>query len=285
MSADNREGALPSNGALGAGTGTPAEPSVEPGGAGDPLGESVITSHGEREARAYVAPIEVPKRQRLKTMDMAKVRISADMKVEIADTRHMPTTKMELPPGGLRPPPPPQAEVSGPASSPWTASAGIDRSMLPSASLGPAMPPPGSRSAAQQSSQDDEEGGRGLGIWIGVVLIAALLGGGAAYLLRGKVAGSNTSGVSSSAPIAVTVPTTPGKVPLPPVTAEPASSEPATTAEPEPTEDTTAAPSTSAAPAQPGVKPVTTAPRRPPTTKPTATATPTTTGSAPKRLF
>ncbi|HVK71271.1 MAG TPA: hypothetical protein VM694_42745, partial [Polyangium sp.] len=100
MSADNREGAGPSSGAPAADTGTPAAPSAAPAGEG----ENVIATHGEREARAYVAPIEVPKRrQRLKTMDMAKVRISADMKVEVMDARHMPTTKMELPPGGLRP--------------------------------------------------------------------------------------------------------------------------------------------------------------------------------------
>ncbi|MRG97333.1 hypothetical protein [Polyangium spumosum] len=280
MSADNREGAGPSNGAP-AETGTPAAPSAE--------GENVITSHGEREARAYVAPIEVPKRrQRLKTMDMAKVRISADMKVEIADPRHMPTTKMELPPGGLRPPPPPQAEIADPTSSPWTTSGGIDRSMLPSASLGPATPAPGTRPAATQSSQDEDEGGRSIGIWIGVVLVAALLGGGAAYLLRGKVSSNGQgAGVSSSAPIAVTVPTTPGAIPLPPVTtaqpSEPTPEEP-TPEEPAPEEATTATPPTQA---QPGIKPVTTA-RKPPTTKtttPTPTAAPTPTTSSRPRLF
>lgn len=289
MSADNREGAQPPSGAPAADAGTPAAPSAAPAAEG----ENVITSHGEREARAYVAPIEVPKRrQRLKTMDMAKVRISADMKVEVMDARHMPTTKMELPPGGLRPPPPPpQAEIADPTSSPWTASGGIDRSMLPSASLGPAAPAPGSRPAAPQASQDEDEGGRSIGIWIGVVVIAALLGGGAAYLLRGKVSsGSNDAGVSSSAPIAVTVPATPGKIPMPPVTAEPSEptpAEPSATAEPAPVEEPAAEPATTA-PANPGVKPVATSPRKTTTTTktaPTTTAAPTTTTSAPRRLF
>ncbi|HMY19243.1 MAG TPA: hypothetical protein PKA58_23125, partial [Polyangium sp.] len=78
----------------------------------------VVTSHGEREKRAYVAPVEVPRRhQRLATIDMSKVRIAPDMKVQQVDPRHMPTTKMDIPPGGIRPlPPPANAEVGDPQS-------------------------------------------------------------------------------------------------------------------------------------------------------------------------
>jgi hypothetical protein len=276
VSADNREGAPPPSAAD---AGTPAAPDA------DDHASGVITSHGEREKRGYVAPIEVPKRhQRMKTMEMDKVRIAPDMKVAVPDSRHMPTTRMEVPPGGLRPPPPPQAEIGDPTSSPWTTTGGIDRSMLPSASLGPAVPAPSARPAAKAG--DDEEGGRGLGIWIGVVIVAALLGGGAAYLLRGRVSSGGPPTVSSSAPIAITVSPTGNAVP-PATAGEPGGAEPADTEDVEDIDD----PQPGAAGTSTAVRPQTRTPRKT-TTKATATsktpaptATPTATASTPKRLF
>ncbi len=180
----------------------------------------VVTSHGEREKRAYVAPVEVPRRhQRLATIDMSKVRIAPDMKVQQVDPRHMPTTKMDIPPGGIRPlPPPANAEVGDPQSaskpaaggaSPWSHNAGIDRSMLPSAAMAPggspqatnlpSVPPPRSQASA---------GGIGIGVWIAVILVAALMGGGIAYALRSGGSSGSADPVSSSAPIAIAVPTT-----------------------------------------------------------------------------
>jgi hypothetical protein len=202
---------------------------------------------------------------------MSKVRISAEMKVEIADPRHMPTTKMEIPPGGIRPPPPPKAEGGDPAASPWSTSSGIDRSMLPSASLGPSAAPTTVRPPAPATRDDDE--GRGIGLWIGVVVIAALLGGGAAYLLRGKPITGGT--VSSSAPIAVGVP---GKTPTPvatPTSTEPSGDEPLEV-------DTDAGQGGAGATGGPKVY----VPRKTTTkTTGTGTAAPTSTGTGPKRLF
>lgn len=226
MSAENQNPSSPTGGA--------------PDGAAEPANHApesvrtgVVASHGEREKRAYVAPVEVPKRhQRTNTIDMSKVRISPDMKVQQLDPRHMPTRKMDIPPGGIRPPPPPaNAEIADPLStsqpgapvapgvsgapvapvapgaSPWSQNAGIDRSMLPSAAMAsapapaqriPSMPPP--RSQAPSSI--------GPGIWIAVILVAALLGGGVALALRSSGSSGSTDAVSSSAPISIAVPTT-----------------------------------------------------------------------------
>lgn len=210
MSAENQNPSSPAGGA--------------PDGAAEPANHApesvrtgVVASHGEREKRAYVAPVEVPKRhQRTNTIDMSKVRISPDMKVQQLDPRHMPTTKMDIPPGGIRPPPPPaNAEIADaqaasqrqPGASPWSQNAGIDRSMLPSAAMAsppapaqriPSMPPP--RSQAPSSI--------GPGIWIAVILVAALLGGGVALALRGSGSNGGTDAVSSNAPISIAAPTT-----------------------------------------------------------------------------
>jgi hypothetical protein len=295
VSAQDQGGSPPSGGPATAQPGVAQSPPSQAGAApavpgapeGGPDGAAVITSHGEAEARAYVAPIQVPKRhQRLKTMDMSKVRISDDMrKVEVLDARHMPTTRMEVPPGGLRPPPPPAAaEVGEPASSPWSQAGGIDRSLLPSASLGPASAPPGARLPAAAPVAGEDEGGRGFGIWIGVVIIAALLGGGAAFLLRNRVTPNGPSGVSSSAPIAVTVPKT-SQPPSTATTGEPTAEDPA---EPAPTDSASPPSAGDPSTAPPKTTTTTVGPRKTTTTKPTATSTapaPTTTGTGPKRLF
>lgn len=197
--------------------------------------KGVVASHGEREKRAYVAPVEVPRRmQRMATIDMSKVRISPDMKVQQLDPRHMPTTKMDIPPGGIRPPPPPAAvEVAdaqstragaaapagaaptpaapqpGGAASPWSHNAGLDRSMLPSAAIAPQPAAQAQRIPSMPpTSTTTSSGGIGPGIWIAVILVAALLGGGIALALRSGATGSNADPVSSSAPIEIAVPTT-----------------------------------------------------------------------------
>lgn len=201
--------------------------------------KGVVASHGEREKRAYVAPVEVPRRmQRMATIDMSKVRISPDMKVQQLDPRHMPTTKMDIPPGGIRPlPPPAAAEIAdaqssragaaaalaaaatatapapatpapGGAASPWSHNAGLDRSMLPSAAIAPQASAQAQRVPSMPpTSTTTSSGGIGPGIWIAVILVAALLGGGIALALRSGATGSNADPVSSSAPIEISVPT------------------------------------------------------------------------------
>jgi hypothetical protein len=208
-------------------------PSSQTDEAGETSNHGVVTSHGEREKRAYVAPVEVPKRnQRLATIDMSKVRISPDMKVQQVDPRHMPTQKMDIPPGGIRPPPPPAAmEVGDPSSqpqpqpqpqaqpaqpaqpgaaaSPWSQNAGIDRSMLPSAAMASAVPTPATKLPSMPPPGSKSQTNYGPAIWIGVVVLAALIGGGIAFALRSGVTnGGATDAVSSSAPIAITVPGT-----------------------------------------------------------------------------
>lgn len=207
MSTDDRQGRR------GQGAGTGATPA--PSSASEQQKPNVIASSGEAEARAYVAPIEVPSRRpRMKTMEMVKVRIADERGgAELLDPRKAVTAKMNVPPGGLRPPPPPaHEEVGDPNSSPWSASGGIDRSMLPSAGLGST----GATQAPKPSVPPAEGDERGLGIWLGVILVAATLGGGLAFLLRTTAKPEGPSTVSSSAPIAVTVPataTTPNVVP------------------------------------------------------------------------
>ena len=236
MSAENHN---PSSAAGGAPGGAADDSNLAP----DSARAGVVASHGEREKRAYVAPVEVPRRhQRLHTIDMSKVRISPDMKVQQLDPRHMPTTKMDIPPGGIRPlPPPAAAEVAdagspsrpggavaagavgaaGPAAapgvvaaagaSPWSQNAGIDRSMLPSAAMAPGAPAQAARIASMPPpmSKTPSSGGIGVGVWIAVIVVAALLGGGIALALRGGGSKSGTDAVSSSAPISIAVPTTP----------------------------------------------------------------------------
>jgi hypothetical protein len=178
---------------------------------------NVIASSGEAEARAYVAPVEVPtRRQRTKTMEMVKVRIADERGGgELLDPRKAVTEKMNVPPGGLRPPPPAHEEVTDPNASPWSHTGELDRSMLPSAGLGSTSVTQAPKPSVPPAEGNDE---RGLGIWLGVILVAATLGGGLAFLLRTTAKPEGTPTVSSSAPIAVTVPatTTPGGV-APPV--------------------------------------------------------------------
>jgi hypothetical protein len=149
--------------------------------------------------------------------------------------------------------------------------------MLPSAALGSTSPgTPTSR--PQAPAADEEEGGRGFGVWIAVVIVAALLGGGAAYLLRGRVTTGSGTNVSSSAPIAV-----PGNAPT--SAATPAPAEPAPEEGEEPVDgDAGAAPLGSGQTG--GLKGY--VPRKT-TTKGTGTSTgttaPTSTGTGPKRLF
>ena len=253
----------------------------------------VVASHGENEKRAYVAPIEVPKRmQRHGTFDMSKVRIAPDMKAQNLDPRHMPTRKMDIPPGGIRPvPPPASTEVAdaqvqpqpkvqpGASASPWSQSAGIDRSMLPSAGMAPAAPSQAARAPSVPPTGGPSRTNYGPAIWIAVIVLAALIGGGIAFALRSGASGGATDTVSSSAPIAITVPGA--------TVATTSTESPANTEEIEElaaTEDAGAATPSTKSP-----NPRTVLPQRPSTTtKPTATETapaPTTTSTARPRLF
>lgn len=225
MSAENQNPSSPAGG--------------EPDGAADATNHSpesvrsgVVTSHGEREKRAYVAPVEIPRRhQRMATIDMSKVRIAPDMKVQQVDPRHMPTTKMDIPPGGIRPPPPPaKAEVADPQSasnppvggaSPWSHNAGIDRSMLPSAAMAPGASPQTTNLPSVPPPLTQRSSGIGPGVWIAVILVAALLGGGIAYALRSRGSSGNADPVSSSAPIAIAVPTSGTQAPSTDTTSDP----------------------------------------------------------------
>ena len=213
MSAENHTPGKPSSG----GTDGATEPSNN---APESVRTGVVASHGEREKRAYVAPVEIPKRhQRTNTIDMSKVRISPDMKVQHLDPRNMQTVKMDIPPGGIRPPPPPAtAEVADVQSSrpqpppqgasPWSQNAGIDRSMLPSAAMAPQAPAQAARIPSMPPPRTPTTSGIGPAVWIGVVLVAALVGGGIALALRSSSSSGSADPVSSSAPIAITVPGT-----------------------------------------------------------------------------
>jgi hypothetical protein len=152
---------------------------------------------------------------------MSKVRISPDMKVEQLDPRNMRTVKMDIPPGGVRPPPPPAtAEIADVQSSrpqplaqdagasPWSQNAGIDRSMLPSAAMAPAGPAQSPRHASTPPARGQTSSGIGPGVWIGVIVVAALLGGGIALALRSNASSGSADPASSSAPISITVPST-----------------------------------------------------------------------------
>jgi hypothetical protein len=226
VSAENQNPSSPEGGGPDGAT----EPSNQ---APESVRNGVVTSHGEREKRAYVAPVEIPKRhQRQNTIDMSKVRISPDMSIQQVDPRHMPTQKMNIPPGGIRPPPPPAtAEIAdaqssrsgaaaaspvaaspaaaaqpGAGASPWSQNAGIDRSMLPSAAMAPAAPAQAARIPSMPPPRSPTSSSVGPGIWIGVVVVAALLGGGVALVLRNNNSSGGTDPVSSNAPIAITVP-------------------------------------------------------------------------------
>ena len=224
---------------------------------------------------------------------MSKVRISPDMKVQQLDPRHMPTTRMDIPPGGIRPlPPPAAAEVAdagspsrpggavappppplAPGASPWSQNAGIDRSMLPSAAMGSGTPVQATRVPSMPPPMSKAPSSIGAGVWIAVIVVAALLGGGIALALRGGGTKSGTDAVSSSAPISIAVPTSPTNTDLAsePEVVEPNSSEPtedagaATSTTKSPTtrtvpRRTAPAPKTTAAPA-PAPAPTTTRPR------------------------
>jgi len=205
------------NGPIGGAPDGAAEPSNAP----ESVRGGVVTSHGEREKHASFALVKVPRgrHQRLHTIDMSKVRISPDMKVQQLDPRHMPTTKMDIPPGGIRPPPPPaKAEIADPQSasqqqlaagaSPWSQNAGIDRSMLPSAAMAQPAPAQAQRIPSMPPTATKPPSSIGPGVWIAVILVAALLGGGVAIALRSGGSGSNAEPVSSSAPIAIPLGTT-----------------------------------------------------------------------------
>jgi hypothetical protein len=246
----------------------------------------VVASHGEREKRAYVAPVDLPKRQqRLNTVDMSKVRISPDMKVQQLDPRSMATQKMDIPPGGIRPlPPPAYAEVAdvqsqpqpgAAAASPWSQNAGIDRSMLPSAAMAPPPTSPAARLPSMPPTRSKSATNYGPAIWIAVVVLAALIGGGVAFALRNGASTGGADLVSSSAPIAFTVP---GVTPTTDTTAEPEVIE----LDESETTDDAGTPSTKTQ----GTRPVQ---RRPSTTTKTTTTTtapaPTSTTTARPRLF
>jgi hypothetical protein len=285
VSADDQQG---SDG-QGSGTGAPGA-TPAPSSASEQGKPNVIASSGEAEARAYVAPIEVPsKRPRMKTMEMVKVRITDERGgAELLDPRKAVTAKMNVPPGGPRPPPPPaHAEVADPASSPWSAGGGIDRSMLPSAALGSTGVTQTKKPSIPPADKSDD---RGIGIWLGVILVAATLGGGLAFLLRTSAKPEGGPSVSSTAPIAVTVPAT-GATPVVPPVATPAptaaATEPGGEAPPELPPDLENIPEINPPALEPGATGVRPPPRKTKaTTSSTApSATPTTSATGPKRLF
>lgn len=290
MSADDRQG----SGGQGAGTGAPGA-TPDPSSAAEHGKPNVIASSGEAEARAYVAPIEVPaRRPRMKTMEMVKVRITDERGGgELLDPRKAVTAKMNVPPGGPRPPPPPaHEEIADPNSSPWSTTGGIDRSMLPSAALGSTGVTHAPKPSVPPADKSDD---RGLGIWLGVILVAATLGGGLAFLLRTTAKPEGGPSVSSTAPIAVTVPATGATTPVPPPVATPTPVPTAEATGPQPGDVPQLPPDLENIPEinPPALEPgggtgVKTTPRTKATTKATASSTaptPPPTASGPKRLF
>jgi hypothetical protein len=214
---------------------------------------------------------------------MSKVRISPDMKVQQLDPRHMPTQKMDIPPGGIRPPPPPAtAEVvdaqqaappqPGVAASPWSQNAGIDRSMLPSAAMAPPAAVQAARIPSMPPPRSPTTSSIGPAIWIGVVVVAALLGGGIALALRNGGSSGSADPVSSSAPIAITVPGTTSTansedtVEEPDIVVEPNSPESAEDGAEEESSPKTTAPRTAPRRTAPAPKSTTPAPAPAPTT-------------------
>jgi hypothetical protein len=246
---------------------------------------NVITAAGADAAKAYVPPTPLPKgREPAQATDLVKVDIADKRALELLDPRKAVTTKMAIPPGGLRPPPAPMNEGAG-ADSPWSQSGGLDRTALPSAALGAtAVPKP-----APARAEEKKNGGGGVALWLGVILGAVLLGGGLAFAVKQASAPPKPT---TTTPIAVTVTPQPGALPLPAPAAEPTPEATAEAPQAAPTAEATAAPtgtSSAAAPeeqagAAPSGSPTgakwTAKPKTTATSAPTAAPTTTT-----KRLF
>jgi hypothetical protein len=99
----------------------PAQPPHEGGGPDAAGAAKVLDSGGASEARAYVAPVDLPKKRAIqRTVDMSKVRIAPDAAV---DPRRLPTIRkiVMTPPAPGSPwaaTPPAEAPISAPAPGP-----------------------------------------------------------------------------------------------------------------------------------------------------------------------
>ena len=150
-----------------------------------PNQSNVLVGGGEREARAYVGPTALPTVAAPKPTDGAgKVAIASSV-----DPRRMPTVRISPGHGRARPPlapgerpAPPEAMVApfGPVS---------PRPTPPPALVAPhgaphSVPP----SAAKVSSRRDPTGSPATAIWVLAVVLAALIGAGAALWIRRNMA-------------------------------------------------------------------------------------------------
>ncbi len=140
---------------------------------------NVLVGGGEREARAYVGPTALPTVAAPKSMEGAgKVAIASSV-----DPRRMQTIKMSTHPGGrARPPlapgerpPPPEGIPFGPVS---------PRPAPPPALVVPHNMPP----SVHAPSRRDPTGSSATVIWVLAVVLAALIGAGAALWIRRNMA-------------------------------------------------------------------------------------------------
>ncbi|TKD02223.1 hypothetical protein [Polyangium fumosum] len=139
---------------------------------------NVLVGGGEREARAYVGPTALPAAHVPDPAETAgKVAIASSV-----DPRRMPTVRIS--PGRAKPPlapgerpAPPEALMSpfGPAS---------PRPAPPSALFVPHSAPHSAPSSAKVSSRPEPASNPATAIWILAVVLAALIGAGAALYIR-----------------------------------------------------------------------------------------------------
>ena len=140
---------------------------------------NVLVGGGEREARAYVGPTALPTINAPKPTDAGKVAIASSV-----DPRRMQTVRISPGAGRMRPPlapgerpapPEPLASPYGPVS---------PRPAPPPAFIVPHAAPHSMPPSAKVSSRRPASGPPATVIWVLAVVLAALIGAGAALWIR-----------------------------------------------------------------------------------------------------
>ncbi|MDI1481697.1 hypothetical protein [Polyangium sp. y55x31] len=150
-----------------------------------PNQSNVLVGGGEREARAYVGPTALPTVQAPKSADTGKVAIASSV-----DPRRMPTVRISpgrgrppLAPGERPAPPEPMVSPFGPVS---------PRPAPPPAFVvphsGPHSGPHSAPASAKVSSRPEPASSPATAIWVLAVVLAALVGAGAALYIRRNMA-------------------------------------------------------------------------------------------------
>ncbi|MDC3986097.1 hypothetical protein [Polyangium jinanense] len=146
-----------------------------------PNQNNVLVGGGEREARAYVGPTALPAAHAPKTAETGKVAIASSV-----DPRRMPTVRIStgrgrppLAPGERPAPPEPMISPFGPVS---------PRPTPPPAFVVPHSAPHSVPPSAKVSSRPEPAGSPATAIWVLAVVLAALVGAGAALYIRRNMA-------------------------------------------------------------------------------------------------